>query len=453
MAAKGVKKVDSRRRKGGSEPLSFESREALESRQMTLLRAGLEAASVTNPFLKAKLASAGVVPKKLRTVADLRSLPFTTKEELVGDQAAAPPFGSNLSFSLERYSRLHQTSGTTGRKLTWLDTPESWSWFMERWDEIFAAAELTPSDRLFFPFSFGPFLAFWAAFDAATRAGRFTIAAGGMTSVARLRLLEETGATVLLATPTYARRLLDVAAAEKIDLAASPLRRIILAGEPGASIPSVRARLESGFGARVLDHYGMTEIGPVAAEFASWPNRLYVFEDQFIAEAINPVDGSPATEGAIGELVVTNLGRWGSPLVRYRTGDLVRLLLADHPTGRPFRFLEGGVLGRSDDMFWIKGNNVHPATLEGIISAHHDVAEFALELDESGPAPRLLVRLEPTARAAGDLKLADRVSRDIQDRCYFRPEVELVPPGSLPRPELKSRRFTRHAESRGREAK
>src|SRR5262249_11534361 len=197
------------------------------------------------------LPAAGLGPSDQRTAHDLQRLPLTTKSEILADQAAQPPHGTNLTCDLGRYSRLHQTSGTTGTPLRWLDTPESWDLILENWRQLFGLMGLRRDDRLFFPFSFGPFLGFWAAFEGANRLGNLCLAAGGMSSAARLRLLMENQATVVCCTPTYALRLAEVAAEQKIELSSGLVRAVLVAGEPGGNIPATRRRIETAWGADV----------------------------------------------------------------------------------------------------------------------------------------------------------------------------------------------------------
>jgi phenylacetate-CoA ligase len=251
--------------------------EELKAAQLARVRALLAAVLPGNAFYTRKLAG---VATDVRTLEDFAKLSFTTKAELVADQAASPPYGTNLTFPLERYSRLHQTSGTsTGQPLRWLDTAESWEWILGCWRTNFELTGVGPGDRLFFPFSFGPFLGFWSAFDAANRAGLLSIPGGGMSSLARLRCLLEHRCTVLFATPTYALHLAEVAAKEGIDVAGSPVRAVVVAGEPGGGIPATRQRIEQVWGARVFDHYGMTEAGPVAVEVAdTLTGQMYLLE-------------------------------------------------------------------------------------------------------------------------------------------------------------------------------
>ena len=235
-------------------------------------------------LLCAKFAAANLDPTAVRCYADLRHLPFTTKAELLADQAEHPPYGTALTYPLERYRRFCQTSGTSGRPLRWLDTTESWTWMLDNWAAIYRIAGVEPGERLFFPFSFGPFLGFWTAFDAASRYGCLCLPGGGMSSTARLRFLAENEAAVVLCTPTYALRLAEAAREEGVDLPASSVRALILAGEPGASIPATRGRIEAAWGARVFDHTGMTEVGPMAVECVANPGGLHVLETELVIE-------------------------------------------------------------------------------------------------------------------------------------------------------------------------
>ena len=206
--------------------------------------------------------------------------------------------------------------------MRWLDTNESWSALLDCWDEVFAAANVAPTAPIFFAFSFGPFLGFWTAFESATRRGNLCIPGGGLSTEGRLRAIWDNEASVICCTPTYAIRLGETA--QKNHLQNSPVQTIIVAGEPGGSIPGVRSRIENLWpGARVFDHHGMTEIGPVTYECPAQSGVLHIIENTYLAEVID-ANGAPVAEGEIGELVLTNLARDAMPLVRYRTGDLVK---------------------------------------------------------------------------------------------------------------------------------
>jgi phenylacetate-CoA ligase len=403
--------------------------------QAERLSALVAAVLPANRFYARKFAAAGLAASDLRSPADLARLPFTTKAELFADQAAHPPYGEVHTYPAERYSRLHQTSGTSGRPLRWLDTPESWSRLLDLWGEFYRIVGVTPADRLFFAFSFGPFLGFWTAFDAASRLGCLCLPGGGLSSAARLRFLVENRATVVLCTPTYALHLAEVAHAEGIDLAASPVRSLIVAGEPGGSIPATRRRIEAAWGARLFDHNGMTEVGPVGIECVANPGGLHLLETDYIAEVIDPATGSLLPPGTAGELVLTTLSRPGSPLFRYRTGDLVCVDPELCPCGLPYVRLGGGIRGRADDMVVIRGNNVHPSALQTILHRFSEVTEYRVEVDRTGALPELRIDVE-----THDAAFALRVEQAVRDELLFRPVVRAVPPGTLPRFEHKARR-------------
>lgn len=378
----------------------------------------------------------------------LDRLPFTTRAELEADQIAHPPYGTNLTYPIERFSRYCQTSGTGGRPMRWLDTPQSWNWVIRCWGIIFRAAGVGRGDRLMFPFSFGPFLGFWGAFDSSVAHGLLSIPAGGMSTVARLRMALDNRVTVVCCTPTYALRMAEVAKQEGISLADAKVRAIIVAGEPGGSIPETKRAIESAWGARVFDHTGMTEIGPMSFECRQVPGGVHVIESEYIAEVIDPKTLEGLPEGQIGELVLTNLGRWGSPLVRYRTGDQVRLTRGRCECGRCFARLEGGILGRVDEMFIVRGNNVFPTAVEAVVRRFDQVAEFRVQVIEDGTLTQVRLEVEPVG-ATEPQALCQSIARALQESLSFRADVRAVPAGSLPRFEMKARRFVRtKAEAR-----
>lgn len=415
---------------------------ALDRRQDELLTALLRSILPHNPFQARKFAEIGLQSEDIRTPADLVRLPFTTKAELLADQAANPPYGTNLTYPVERYNRLHQTSGTSGRPLRWLDTPASWAWMLDCWAAYFRIADIRPDDVLFFPFSFGPFLGFWTAFESAAWHGALCLPGGGMSSTARLRFLLDNRATVVLCTPTYALHLAEVADKEGIKLAGSTVRKVIVAGEPGGSIAGTRQRIETAWGARIFDHNGMTEIGPAGIECPANPGGLHLLESAYIVEVIDSATGKAVPPGTAGELVLTNLGRTGSPLLRYRTGDLVCVDPQPCPCGRSLVRLDGGIRGRADDMIFLRGNNFHPHALQSILHRFPEVAEYRVEVDRSGALPVLRIEVEP-APAFPAPAVAARVDQAIRDELLFRAEVRAVPPGSLPRAELKAQRLVR----------
>jgi len=421
------------------------SREELNAQQLEQLNAMLKELRARNLFWQRRLAAAGIPDRPLTSLAQLQDLPLLTKSELVADQAQWPPFGSNLTYPRTNYSRLHQTSGTTGKPMRWLDTPDSWNWLMECWAQIYRLVEIRPNDIFAFPFSFGPFIGFWAAFEGAQRFGNMSLTMGGMSSESRLKMIQELEANIICCTPTYALRMADVAAQEQIDLSTSPVRMLILAGEPGGAIPAVRQRIERAWGARVIDHWGMTDIGSLGIETVNSPGELAILESQCIPEIINPETGKPAAAGELGELIITNLGRWGQPVIRYRTGDLVRAATTPSSENLALLRLAGGILGRNDDMVTIRGNNVFPSSLDAVLREHAEVAEYRTTVVTRKSMPHLQIEIEPTfppfVESARTAALLRQIERSIKNRLNFQAEISAVE--SLPRFELKARRFFR----------
>lgn len=402
------------------------SREAVEAGQLARLRALVERLLGSNAFYQRKWEAAGVSAAPPSLEAFARAFPFTTKAELVADREAHPPYGSNLTYPLAKYPRLCQTSGTRGKPLAWLDTTESWSAMLDCWEAIYRAAGVEPGrDRIFFAFSFGPFLGFWTAYEAAARMGCLTIPGGGMSSTGRLACMEAHQATVLCCTPTYALRL---GAVRESAGTVHSVRKIIVAGEPGGSIPATRQRIEALWpGARVYDHHGMTEVGPVSYPMEDGAD-LGVLEDYYLAEILDRDTGAEVDEGGRGELVLTPLRRDGCPLVRYRTGDLVeKAFRGDHLV------LAGGILGRIDDMVVVRGVNIYPSAVEGVLRQFPDVAEFQVVQSTRDDMAEIVVEVEGGDPAAIEERLSDSLG--------LRVPVLAVGTGTLPRYEFKASRW------------
>ncbi|OQP03880.1 phenylacetate--CoA ligase [Geobacillus sp. 46C-IIa] len=369
----------------------------------------------------------------IRTMDEFRKLPFTTKEELVQDQQLYPPFGRNHCYPETSYVRYHQTSGTSGKPLKILDTEESWDWWRDCWIEVLKSSGVTNRDRLFLAFSFGPFIGFWSAYEAAKKMGTLVIPGGGQSSKERLYSMIENRATVLLCTPSYALHLAEVAEEMGIDLPSTPIRAIITAGEPGGSVPSTREQIEMRWGAAVYDHAGMTEMGAYGYS-CSARNGLHINEAQFLAEVIDPEALQPVKEGERGELVLTNFSRYGYPLIRYRTKDIVLCSPTPCACGNPHRFLPGGIIGRADDMVVVRGVNIFPSSIETIVREFIEIKEFRIVYYTEQEMNQVKVQIESEADV--ERRLADR----LRERIGIRIDVERVAPGSLPRFSMKAKR-------------
>jgi phenylacetate-CoA ligase len=399
---------------GGFYSPATETLERTALRELQLRRVGelLDEVVPANAFYSHKMA--GMPP--VSTWDAFRTLPFTTKQEIAADQYAAPPYGTNLTYPLERYIKFHQTSGTTGRApIRWLDTEESWDWWANCWGHVFRGADVGPGDRVFYAFSFGPFIGFWAAYEGARKVGALTVPGGGMQTEQRLQAMADIGVTVLCCTPTYALRMAEVAEAAGIDLTTIGVRATVHAGEPGASVPGVRARIEAAYAARCHDHTGMTELGATGFTCRE-QNGVHLIESEFVFEVIDPSTCEPVPEGQQGELVATNLGRAGMPLIRYRTGDLVELDPTPCVCGRTFARLKGGILGRADDMVIVRGMNIFPSAIEGVLREFPEINEFRIEVSQQRSMEELRVLID--AQSGTDAAFARRVGDRLHDRLF-----------------------------------
>ncbi len=406
--------------------------------QLERLRAGIATLLQSNRFYRSRL-------HQVKTWDDFQRLPLTTKDEITADQQANPPYGTNLTFPIDRYTRLHQTSGTSGTTpLRWLDTSESWDWWTRIWaDHIYRSAGVNSRDRVFFAFSFGPFVGFWSAFSGAERLGALVIPGGAMTTEQRLRTMLELRATVLCSTPTYAIRMAEVAQGMGIDLHGSDIRVTVHAGEPGASVPATRDLIERSLGARCYDHTGMTELGPTGVSCAA-RDGVHLIESEFVFEVRDDsgtVHSLPESGTVTGELVATNLGRWGSPLVRYRTGDRVEVTRAVCECGSPFAKMLGGVRGRVDDMFTVRGVNLYPSQVEDLVRRHPAIGEFVIEVRSLRGMEEVTILCE--CQGDDGKTAVSSLANDLRLALGARIECRQVAAGSLPRSELKSRRLRR----------
>jgi len=414
-------------------------REKLAELQLEKLQAMVAELWGKNKFYTEKWRAAGLEPGDIRSLDDLARLPLTQKHALVEDQNANGPFGNNLTYPIGQYARYHQTSGTTGTPLKVPDTAAGWEWWGRCWGHILSGAGVTAEDRLFMAFSFGPFVGFWAAVEGARQVGSLLIPGGGRDSIQRLELMRDTGATVLACTPTYALRLAEVAREEGFDLSTIPIKATVHAGEPGANVPATKRRIEETWNAKCFDHAGATEVGAHSFECEIQPGATHLIESEYIAEILDPDTGQPVPEGERGELVITNLGRWGFPIIRYKTGDVVRANYQVCECGRTSMRFEGGILCRADDMVTVRGVNVFPAAVENIVRTFNEVDEFRVTVSKLREMDEMSLEVELVEGA--DPAVIEAIISKLDTMLSFRPRVELVPRNTLPRFELKAKRF------------
>ncbi len=420
-------------------------RKEIEALQLAKLR-GLVGRTLASPGLQGELLrEAGVTPDRLTSLADVRGIPFLTRERWMEAQVAAPPYGDILAAPAEVAVRHHLTSGTSGRQpIRVLDSLKDWEWIAEMWCYAFWGFGIRPVDRVFIAFGYGSFIGFWGAHYACEKIGCLVYPGGAMTTEARLRQMVELEATVVCSTPTYALRLAQEARRLGIDLAAGPVERIILSGEPAGSIPATKRLIESEWGARAADTAGMTELGTIMMfECEAQPGGCHIIEDHFLEEVVDPGSGEPVPYGEQGERVVTSFGRGFIPLLRYRTRDfVVRAPGGSCPCGRTWDLYDGGIRGRVDDMKLVRGTNVYPRAIEAIVREHPEIDEFQIHLyteDSIRDEIEVLVEIRDDRAESG--RLLNELTSSLADATEgLRIGVREVEAGSLPRFELKARR-------------
>ncbi|HEY7062048.1 MAG TPA: phenylacetate--CoA ligase family protein [Chloroflexota bacterium] len=422
-------------------------RDQIRALQLRRLQALVGWAYTRSPFWRRRLDAAHVTPEQIKSLDDVRRLPFLTKVELLENQAEHPPYGDMLTAPASVAVAYHTTSGTSGRTpLRALESPRDWDWGAQAWARSLYGFGLRDSDVVYVAFGYGSFIGFWGAHYAIQKIGATTVAGGSQSSEARLRQIVDTGATALAATPSYAIRLGQVAAELGIDLARDTrVELLLLAGEPGANIPATKALIQDMWGARAGDFMGMTETAGITAfECSEQSGALHINEDYFLEEFLDPQTGEPLGLGEVGERVCTAFGIGLIPIIRYRTGDLVRRVEAERcPCGRTFELYQGGIIGRADDMQIIRGVNVHPSAVEGVVRRYAELREFRIVLTRVEHVDNIAVELEPhpAADAALAATLAERVAHELAEAHEgLRFDVSLVPPSTLPTFELKARR-------------
>ena len=420
-------------------------REELTALQVRKLRTLLRWADTSVPWQSKRLRDAGITAEHVNSLDDLRRIPFMTRDEWMQGQLDTPPYGPNLAALPADAIRYHMTSGTTGKTpIRVLDGAKDWEWIAEMWCYGFWGFGIRPTDIIFFAFSYGTFVGFWGAHYACEKLGCLVLPGGNMTTEARVRQIFDMNATVVCSTPTYALRLAQEARSLDLDLAAGPVKRLILSGEPAGSIPATKKLIEEQWGAKAADTAGMTELGTIMMfECEHQPGGTHIIEDHFIEEVIDPVSGEPVGYGDDGERVVTSFGRGFIPVIRYRTRDLVRKVPFDNCScGRTFDIYDGGIRGRVDDMKLVRGTNVYPRAVEAVVREYQQVDEFQIHLyTEQGIRDEIEVLVEVGDAEEDSERLLSELAKKLsQAHEGLRFGVRLAEPGSLPRFELKAQR-------------
>ena len=427
--------------RSGRQSLLHLNRGALESYQLSRLNQLLATVMPQNKFYQDKFDCDSL---QLSSLSDWSNMPMSQKSDWLGSDSSGVAAHHTFNFdhrSDSAYRRYHRTSGTRGRPMVILDTQQDWQWWIDTWQYVLDACGIVPSDRIMMAFSFGPFIGFWSAHDACLTRGCMVIPSGGMSTAARIDLILAAQPTVLFSTPSYATHLAQDALNRGIDLSKSSIRQVFVAGEPGGSVPLIRSKIQSMYAADVMDHAGATEIGPWG--FGARDGKaLHVIESEFIAEFI-PAARRTEDDQDIFELVITSLGRVGAPVLKYRTGDLVRPVKVDDEDCCFIR-LQGGVLGRVDDMMVVRGVNVFPSSIDAILRSFSKVSDYRLTVTKANALDELVLEVESMADNSTEDErrgLVNAISEKLSVQLNLRFQVTEVSQGTLPHSEGKAKRI------------
>jgi len=422
-------------------------REELEKRQLQHFVEQMRYVTEKSPFYKRKFKAAGIKPDDIKTMDDVRMVPFTTKQELLKSQEDHPVFGDFPCIGPEKATRVFQTSGTTGKPLKIPLSKKDWfRTYYDQFSYFLYGYGVRSQDVAFFPFTYGTFIAWWGVQATMEHHGVTVVPGGGQTSDARVKSIVDWDATIVCGTPTYIIYLGELAKKLGIDLPNSKVRMVITAGEPGAQVAATKKLIETLYGAKNYDDIGSTEISNFGFECVAQAGT-HLIESMFLAESLDVETGKPAAEGEVGELVLSNLFCESVPLLRYMTKDLVRFNYQSCDCGRTFLRMDGGVLGRADDMFTFGGVNIFPSAVENFIRGIPTFSnEYQLVIPKQGSGKRMTIRVEPASSDITD-EQAKGAAKQLLDNIIYNikitADIDLVAPGTLPRFEGKAKRVIR----------
>jgi phenylacetate-CoA ligase len=397
-------------------------------------------------FHRALYEKAGIKPLDIRSFEDIGHVPKVEKSMMRDIQRKPPfPYGDALCVPLEEVTIFHQTSGTTGQPIYQPDTWADWEWFGESWAFILWAQGYRPTDRVFIPFGYNVFVAFWAGHYAAEKLGCEVVPGGVLDTKARVLKIQELEATAMMGTPTY---MLSMAATARDKLRIDPstlsIEKITCAGEPGASIPSTKKRMEEAWGAKVYDHAGATEIGAWSYECTAQPGGMHVNEAFFLVEIEDLETGAIIDEpGRRGKMIITALDRRAQPCVRFDSKDIIEWASEPCPCGRSFRVVQGGVVGRADDITKVKGVLLAPSAIEEVVRGIEGLSdEYEVVVDKKGDVDKISLKVELLPDHANQRdKIEAQLVDQLRLKTNLRYDLEFKEYGTLPRYEVKAKRF------------
>jgi phenylacetate-CoA ligase len=422
-------------------------REKLQQLQLKKFREIFTWAYEHSRFYHKLYGDSGIEPGDIRKFEDIRKVPKIEKSMLRGIQGEGKepfPYGDILCVPLEQVTEYHQTSGTTGQPVYQADTWQDWEWGAEAFAYALYAQGYRNTDRLFLPFGYNIFIAFWGCHYAAEKLGCEVIPGGVLNTEARILKIQELKATAMGATPTYILGMAETARKIGIDPPRDlSIRKITSAGEPGGSIPATRKRMEEAWGAKVYDQVGSTEIGHWGWECRHQAG-LHVNEAFFLVE-IEDVETGEYIDGPgrRGKMVVTTFSRMAQPCIRFDVKDVIQWNSRQCDCGRTFRLLEGGVQGRSDDITKVKGVLLSPTAIEEVVRDIQQLSnEYQVVVTKKGDIDNIALKVEILPDYKDDeAAIRTLLTDQLRLKTNLGYKIEFHEYESLPRSQAKSRRF------------
>ena len=428
--------------------------EKLKELQLKKFKSIFKWAYEHSKFYHKLYSDAGIEPGDIRTFDDIRKIPKVEKSMMRAIQGKEPyPYGDMLAMPLERVTIYHQTSGTTGQPVYQADSWQDWEWWAEAWACLLYAQGYRDYDRLFLPFGYNVFVAFWGAHYGAEKLGCEVVPGGVLNTEARILKMQELRATAMAATPTYvlgmadtARRKLGIDPAQDLQI-----RRVTVAGEAGGSVPATKKRMEEAWGAKVYDHVGATEIGAWSFE-CRYQSGLHINEALFLVEIEDIDSGEIITEpGRRGKMVITALDRMAQPCIRFDSKDVIEWSPDKCECGRTFRMLKGGVIGRADDITKVKGVLLAPTSIEEVVRSIPELSdEYEVLVTKKGDLDDITLKVElaPGQPSSNIETIRAQLIYQLRIKTNLGYNLEFHEYGTLPRYDVKAKRFKdlRHKE-------
>ena len=422
-------------------------REKLQRLQLRKFQNILKWAYENSPFYRSLYKDAGLEPGDIKTLDDIRKVPKTEKSVLRAAQRIEPfPYGSILSVPIEQVTEYRQTTGTTGQPVYHPETWQDWEWSAESWAYILYAHGYRDYDRVFIPFGYSVYIAFWAGHYAAEKIGCEVVPGGVLNTEARILKMKELRTTALMATPTYILGMADTA---RNKLGIDPAKdlyvtKITAAGEPGGSIPATRKRMEEAWGTKVYDHAGGTEVG-------HWGYECEAQCGQHVNEAFHLVEieevdtGASITEpGKSGSMIITTFDRLAHPCIRFDSKDIIEWSPIEKcECGRTFRLLKGGIIGRADDITKVKGVLLAPTAIEEVVRDIPELGdEYEVIVTKKGDIDNITLKVEiiPDFKRNADA-IEQKLAQQLRLKTNLRYNLEFHEYGTLPRYDVKAKRF------------